>query len=149
MDIRAAEISQILKDQIANLATEAEVDTNTALDHIEPVDLVDAHREAMRRVAMWHDMRKVFPTDATRVDVLVDPKLGETEFDRSLLELMRQGASIGEAALELRALDQKLADVFLKILDWWRGPTQSDEPLFTLLGKLEDQFSTPAEASRQ
>jgi hypothetical protein len=46
----------------------------------------------------------------------------------------------GEGLLELRSLDRKLADAYLKVLDWWRGPTLSDQPLYDVLRKIEDAF---------
>jgi hypothetical protein len=46
----------------------------------------------------------VFPSDATRVDVLVDPNR-LTGFDKKLVQLMLAGRSIGEASLELRSMD--------------------------------------------
>jgi hypothetical protein len=54
---------------------------------------------------MWGEIRRVFPSDATRVEVLIDPVLVDSPFDRRLLELMSTGRSVGEAALELRSMD--------------------------------------------
>lgn len=81
-----------------------EVPADRDLDTTHPVDLHEAHSEALARASMWHEIRNVFPSDATRVDVTVDP--GElTGFDKKLVQLMLAGRSIGEASLELRAMD--------------------------------------------
>jgi len=49
----------------------------------------------------------------------------------------------GEGLLEMRTLDSRLADAFLKIADWWRGPTKSDQPLYVILADLEKRFASP------
>lgn len=46
----------------------------------------------------------------------------------------------GEGLLEMRTLDRKLAEAFLKILDWWRGPTKSDLPVYDVFRRIEQQF---------
>jgi hypothetical protein len=81
-----------------------EVPQTTELDTISPVDLHEAHSEALARAQMWGEIRSVFPSDATRVDVLVDPAR-LSGFDKKLVQLMHQGRSIGEASLELRSMD--------------------------------------------
>jgi hypothetical protein len=48
----------------------------------------------------------------------------------------------GEGLLELRTLDRKLAEAFLKILDWWRDPTRSDQPIYDILRNLEIAFGS-------
>ncbi len=83
----------------------SEVDPDRELDCDLPVDLREVSGEATARQQMWTEIRRVFATDATRVDVLVDPATVESAFDRRLLLLMHTGASVGEAALELRAMD--------------------------------------------
>ena len=70
-----------------------------------PVDLREVYSEGVARMQMWGEIRRVFPSDATRVDVLVDPALEMSDFDCGLLQMMHAGRSIGEAALELRAMD--------------------------------------------
>lgn len=81
-----------------------EVPPSRDLDTIHPVDLNEAHSEALARAAMWREIRNIFPTDATRVDVTIDP--GRLSgFDKKLVQLMMSGRSIGEASLELRAMD--------------------------------------------
>jgi hypothetical protein len=81
-----------------------EVPDTRELDTAQPVDLHEAHSEAVARAAMWHEIRSVFPSDATRVEVTVDP--GRLSgFDRKLVHLMAAGRSVGEASLELRSMD--------------------------------------------
>ncbi|MDP2345092.1 MAG: hypothetical protein Q8O67_29375 [Deltaproteobacteria bacterium] len=82
-----------------------DVDEDRELDCDRPVDLREVYGEASARQQMWTEIRRVFPTDATRVEVLVDPSRVESGFDRRLLQLMHTGRSVGEAALELRAMD--------------------------------------------
>lgn len=82
-----------------------ETDTAPELDSERPVDLREAVSEAAARQQMWGEIRRVFPSDGTRCDVVVDPATVESAFDRRLLELMARGVSVGEAALELRAMD--------------------------------------------
>lgn len=81
-----------------------EVPADHDLDTIEPVDLHETHSEALARAAMWREIRNVFPSDATRVDVTIDVNQ-LTGFDKRLVQLMLAGRSIGEASLELRAMD--------------------------------------------
>ena len=82
-----------------------DVDADRELDCDRPVDLREVYGEASARQQMWSEIRRVFPSDATRVEVLVDPSRVESGFDRRLLQLMHTGRSVGEAALELRAMD--------------------------------------------
>jgi hypothetical protein len=82
-----------------------DVDEDRELDCDRPVDLREVYGEASARQQMWSEIRRVVPTDATRVEVLVDPVRVESGFDRRLLQLMHTGRSVGEAALELRAMD--------------------------------------------
>jgi hypothetical protein len=82
-----------------------EVPQSTELDTPAAVDLQEAHSEALARAQMWSEIRSVFPSDAVRVEVLVDPTRLASTFDRRLVQLMQVGRSIGEASLELRAMD--------------------------------------------
>jgi hypothetical protein len=82
-----------------------EVPEERDLDCDAPIDLLDVHSEGMARSAMWAEIRKVFTTDTVRADVVGDVDSVDNPFDRRLLQLMRAGKSIGEAALELRAMD--------------------------------------------
>ena len=82
-----------------------DVDVDVELDCEQPVELREVASEAAARQQMWGEIRRVFPSDATRVDVLVDPAAVDSSFDRRLLQLMQTGRSVGEAALELRAMD--------------------------------------------
>ena len=93
-----------------------EVPDGRDLDAPAAIDLFEAHSEGVARATMWQEIRRVFPTDAVRVDVLVDPNAVASAFDRRLLLLMHAGRSIGEASLELRAMDfqsyARLYDLF-------------------------------------
>lgn len=81
-----------------------EVPETTELDTATAVDLHEAHSEALARAQMWNEIRSVFPSDATRVEALIDP--GHLSgFDKKLVQLMAAGRSIGEASLELRSMD--------------------------------------------
>lgn len=48
----------------------------------------------------------------------------------------------GSGGLELRRLDHTLKNAALEVMAWWAGPTKSDMPLYELLGKLYQRFST-------
>jgi hypothetical protein len=82
-----------------------EADADPEHDSERPVDLRDAVNEANSRQQIWVEIRSLFPSDGTRCDVLIDPASIENAFDRRLVLLMSQGRSVGEAALELRAMD--------------------------------------------
>lgn len=75
------------------------------LDADIPVNLLEVHSEGVARARMWEEMRRVFPTDATRCDVLVEVRSDASAFDRRLIELLREGCSVGETGLELRSMD--------------------------------------------
>jgi len=81
------------------------VDGDPDLDCERAVDLREAYAEAMARRQMWGEIRRVFPSDATRCDMLDDGTAVLSAFDRRLLALMATGSTVGEAALELRAMD--------------------------------------------
>jgi hypothetical protein len=70
-----------------------------------PVDLFEVHGEAQARALMWEEIRSVFPADGTRCDVL--PHDGDSLglLDRRLVQLLDEGRSIGDASLELHAMD--------------------------------------------
>jgi hypothetical protein len=75
------------------------------LDATIPVNLLEVHSEGVARATMWQEMRRVFPTDATRCEVLARPGETASAFDRRLIELLEEGRSVGEVGLELRAMD--------------------------------------------
>ncbi len=82
-----------------------DVSEDTELDTDVPVNLLEVHSEGLARSRMWEEIRSVFPTDGTRCEVLVDALPRASSFDRRLIELLKNGQSIGEASLELRAMD--------------------------------------------
>ncbi len=95
----------------------ADVDADADLDHEVPIDLREVHSEGQARAQMWSEIRKVFPSDATRCDVKASlDEVVVSSFDRRLLEVLKAGRSIGEASLELRSMDfqiyARLYDLF-------------------------------------
>lgn len=92
-----------LRDGTFKISTDVPVDDE--LDTDVPVNLLEVHSEGLARSRMWEEIRSVFPTDGTRCDVLVDTLPRASTFDQKLIELLRAGQSIGEASLELRAMD--------------------------------------------
>lgn len=82
-----------------DLPSDPELDTDV------PVNLLEVHSEGLARSRMWEEIRSVFPTDGTRCDVLIEGLPRASTFDRKLIELLKGGQSIGEASLELRAMD--------------------------------------------
>lgn len=48
----------------------------------------------------------------------------------------------GSGGLELRRLDHQLRAAALDVLNWWTGPTRSDEPLYSILHDLEVRFGS-------
>jgi hypothetical protein len=48
---------------------------------------------------------------------------------------------VGDGGLELRRFDHQLKTAALQVLEWWAGPTKSDEPLYDLLHKLQSRFT--------
>jgi hypothetical protein len=88
------------------------------LDCDPPISLAEVVSEAAARRNMWVEMLRVFPSDGVRVDVLVNPDDIESGLDRRLLKVLMQGRSIGEASLELRAMNfqvyARLYDLFVR-----------------------------------
>ena len=86
-----------------------------------PIDLLEVHSEGRARNRLWKEFRKVFPSDATRCEILAGAEdMVQSVFDRRLLELLTRKKSIGEAGLELRAMDfqlyARLYDLFHRML---------------------------------
>ncbi len=133
-----------------------EVPEDPDLDNEVPIDLFEVHSEGTARAQMWTEIRRVFPSDATRCDVLVDPAKVESSFDRRLLQLMAQGESAGEASLELRSMDfqtyARLYDLYNRKLIRPRtttskvpGPITKEQALAVLQGHAlpVDEASNP------
>lgn len=75
---------------------------------------------------------------------LCEVALGDTGQSRSVRYLLfllpgdpSPDGCAGQGLLEMRAIDTDLCSAYLKVLEWWRGPTASDEPLYEILRKIE------------
>jgi hypothetical protein len=86
----------------------------TELDAPTPTPLGDIHSEGMSRRAMWDEIKKVVPGPQYSLDVLAALPSNLNPFDRRLLEFATMGRTIGEIALEMRALD---FHVFARVYD--------------------------------
>jgi hypothetical protein len=82
-----------------------QVDEDRELDCLRPVDLREVASEAVARQQMWSEIRRVFPSDATRCEVVDAAQRPSSAFDGRLLAMMAAGKTVGEAALELRSMD--------------------------------------------
>lgn len=87
------------------------------------------------------------PVPQAELDFLEQVALGDTGQSRSVRYLLfllpgyqDPTGFRGHGLLEMRPLDRKLAEAFLKVLAWWRGPTESDEPLYGALSRIEAAF---------
>jgi len=87
------------------------------------------------------------PVPQAELDLLEHVALDNTGQSRSVryLLFLLPGAADptgfkGDGLLELRVLDLALVDAFLNVLDRWRGPTRSDQPLYLALGRIEGAF---------
>jgi hypothetical protein len=77
-------------------------------DRAAAVPLADVLREAEFRATAWSAMRGEFPTGAATLDVVderVPPELGPDTVDGRLIGLARDGKTIDEIGLALRATD--------------------------------------------
>lgn len=120
---------------------------------------LDANKEHARREtekavsALRAELnRPQTPVPQKELDSLCKAALGDTGQSRTCRYLLwlLVGADDptgfkGDGLLEMRNLDRKFADAFLKVLEWWRGPTKSDQPLYDILRKLETAFAPNAE----
>jgi hypothetical protein len=121
-----------------------DINVDAELDCERPVDLREAVSEGSARQSMWAEIRRVFPSDATRCDVLVNPLNVDSTFDRRLLQLMRDGRSVGEAALELRAMDFQ---VYARLYDL--AGRQAVRPLLMSAAQVVRAPPVPAPAPAQ
>lgn len=119
--------------------------------HPKVIDLAKAveRRETEKALAAIHSelVRPKTPVPEEELALLQKAALGDTGQSRTCRYLLcllvgaREPTGFeGEGLLELRSLDRKLADAYLKVLDWWLGPTLSDQPLYDVLRKIEDAF---------
>lgn len=91
--------------------------------------------------------RPLTPVPQEELDLLADAALGDTGQSRTcrylLFLLPGQNDPTGfegQGLLEMRTLDRALVDAFLTVLNWWRGPTKSDLPLYEVLQRIENAF---------
>jgi hypothetical protein len=103
-----------------------EENRNPSLDAPTPTHLAEIHSEGTSRRAMWEEIRKLLPGPQYQLDVLQAVPATLNPFDRRLLEFASLGRSIGEIALEVRALD---FHVFARLYDLAaRGMVRAREP---------------------
>lgn len=88
------------------------------------------------------------PLPQCELDLLAEAAFGNTRQSRICQFLLFTLAGEedpsgfeGQGFLELRAMDRSLSDAFLTVLHWWRGPTQSDQPLYDVLQRLRNSAS--------
>jgi hypothetical protein len=99
---------------------------NATLDAPTATHLAEIHSEGTSRRAMWEEIRKLLPGPQYQLEVVqaLPPTLNP--FDRRLLEFAMLGRTIGEIALEVRALD---FHVFARLYDLAaRGMVRAREP---------------------
>jgi hypothetical protein len=48
---------------------------------------------------------------------------------------------VGDGGIELRRLDEQRKKAALQVVEWWAGPTKSDQPLYDILRKLRARFA--------
>jgi hypothetical protein len=56
---------------------------------------------------------------------------------------------LGDGGIELRRLDGQLKNAALQVIAWWVGPTNSDRPLYDVLGNLRARFSRKEHGARE
>jgi hypothetical protein len=115
------------------------------LDRAEQIE----KRETAKTVAAIRSEldRPQTPAPYAALELLEKAALGNTGQSRSCryLLFLLPGAEDptgfkGEGLLEMRTLDRALADAFLEVINWWRGPTESDELLYAVLQRIEKAF---------
>ena len=47
----------------------------------------------------------------------------------------------GDGGIELRRFDRQLKEAALQVIEWWAGPTKSDNPLYEVLSQLRARFT--------
>jgi hypothetical protein len=90
---------------------------DNAVEHVRPqvdlrVSLVDVHREAMRRSAIWDQFNAIFPTQQVLLavnDARIPLGLTIDTLDGRIIALARHGMNIESLALELHATDYQVA----------------------------------------
>lgn len=137
------------------------------LDTTVPMLLHEICSEAAAREVMWNEMRRVFPADAVQFDVLIDDDKISGVFDKRLVSQLREGRSLGQAGLELRASNfhtyARVYDLFQRKLIRPRlkvqpsllpsgsfprpKPTPSDEQATKILAPPAQQKTAPEKSS--
>ena len=87
------------------------------------------------------------PVPQAELDLLEQVALGDTGQSRSVRYLLfllpgyeDPTGFRGDGLLEMRPMDRELTEAFLKVFAWWRGPTESDKPLYSALSRIEAAF---------
>ncbi len=110
-----------------------------------------AERQTATAIAAVHAelTRPRMPVPEAELDLLSKAALGDTGQSRTCRYLLCLLAGAddptgfkGAGLLEMRTLDRNLADAYLRVLDWWRGPTKSDESLYAVLRRIEEAFAS-------
>jgi hypothetical protein len=122
-----------------------EVSDDTELDTEVPVNLLEVHSEGIARLRMWDEIRRVFPTDGTRCDVLAAEGTKASSFDLRLLSLLEQGQSVGEVSLELRAMD---FPIYARLYDLYNRKLIMPRLQSTRVGGAVPPRASPAPAAR-
>lgn len=91
-----------------------DVPRDPEMDAANPTNLGDVHGEGMSRRAMWGEIHKVLPGPQVRLEVKRDLPANLNPLDGRILECAAAGMTIGEVALEVRALD---FHVFARVYD--------------------------------
>ena len=91
-----------------------DIPRDEGLDAPTPTPLAEIHSEGLSRRAMWDEIHKVVPGPQYSLEVVAALPPTLNSFDRRLLEFAVMGRTIGEIALEMRALD---FHVFARLYD--------------------------------
>jgi len=106
---------------------------------------LEVHSEGQARGRLWKEFRKVFPSDATRCEILDGgDEMVQSQFDKRLVRLLKLGKSLGEAGLELRAMDfqlyARLYDLFHRMI---LRPRLTSQIIEGFSDSVDPHFVTP------
>jgi hypothetical protein len=91
--------------ETGNFEFRSDESVDPALDTPPPTHLAELHSEGLSRRTMWEEIRKVLPGTQSLLDVRQPVPQDINPFDRRLLDHAAAGRTVGEVALEVRALD--------------------------------------------